>query len=71
MRVRHDRHPRGSRPRRGRADSLYEFKLRFAPEGRAGAWIGKAVHDTAAYLARAGADAVDWDGFFPAYREPR
>jgi hypothetical protein len=55
----------------GRADSLYEFKLRFAPDGLARAWIGKAVHDTAAYLTLAGADAVDWGGFFPAYREPR
>jgi hypothetical protein len=33
--------------------------------------IGKAVHDVPAYLALTGADAVDWDGFFPAYRTPR
>ncbi len=54
----------------GRADSLFEYKLRFAPDGRVGVAIGKAVHDTGRYLRLAGADAVDWDGFFPAYREP-
>jgi serine/alanine adding enzyme len=54
----------------GRAGSLFEFKLRFAPGGRTAAWIGKAVHDPAGYLALAGSDAIDWDGFFPAYREP-
>ena len=55
----------------GRADSLLEYKLRFAPDGLAGAAIGKAVHDEPVYLERAGAGAVDWDGFFPAYRAPR
>jgi serine/alanine adding enzyme len=55
----------------GRADSLLEFKRRFAPDGLVPSAIGKAVHDEAAYLAAAGAAAVDWDGFFPAYREPR
>jgi serine/alanine adding enzyme len=54
----------------GRDDSLLEYKLRFAPEGRVGAAIGKAVHDLPAYLRLSGAAAVDWDGFFPAYREP-
>jgi hypothetical protein len=54
----------------GRDDSLFEFKLRFAPQGRVGAAIGKAVHDLPGYLELAGADAVDWNGFFPAYREP-
>ena len=54
----------------GRPDSLFEFKLRFAPDARVGVAIGKAVHDTERYLRLAGADAVDWDGFFPAYREP-
>ena len=54
----------------GREDSLLEFKLRFAPEGRVGVAIGKAVHDLPAYLRLSGATAVDWDGFFPAYREP-
>ena len=53
-----------------RHDSLLEFKLRFAPEGIVGLSIGKAVHDRAAYLRLSGAAAVDWDGFFPAYREP-
>jgi hypothetical protein len=54
----------------GRPDSLFEFKLRFAPDARVGAAIGKAVHDTDRYLRLARVDAVDWDGFFPAYREP-
>ena len=54
----------------GRDDSLLEFKLRFAPEGLVGVSIGKAVHDRAAYLRLSGAATVDWDGFFPAYREP-
>lgn len=55
----------------GRADSLLEYKLRFAPDGLIASSIGKAVHDEAAYLALSGADAVDWDGFFPAYRAAR
>jgi hypothetical protein len=55
----------------GRADSLLEYKRRFAPGGLVPSAIGKAVHDVPAYLRAAGADAVDWDGFFPAYREPR
>ena len=55
----------------GRADSLLEYKRRFAPGGLVASRIGKAVHDEAAYLRAAGAGAVDWDGFFPAYREPR
>lgn len=54
----------------GRDDSLLEFKLRFAPEGRVGVSIGKAVHDRAGYLRLTGAAEVDWDAFFPAYREP-
>jgi serine/alanine adding enzyme len=54
----------------GRDDSLLEFKLRFAPAGRVGVAIGKAVHDLPAYLRLSGAGAVDWDAFFPAYREP-
>jgi serine/alanine adding enzyme len=53
----------------GRADSLLEYKRRFAPDGLVDAVIGKAVHDEAAYVALAG--AVEWDGFFPAYRAPR
>jgi len=54
----------------GRDDSLLEFKLRFAPRGLVPAAIGKAVHDRAAYLRLAGATAVDWEAFFPAYRAP-
>jgi serine/alanine adding enzyme len=54
----------------GRADSLFEYKRRFAPGELAPAAIGKAVHDTARYLRLARADAIAWDGFFPAYREP-
>jgi hypothetical protein len=54
----------------GRDDSLLEFKQRFAPDGRVGVAIGKAVHDRAGYLRLSGADDVDWDAFFPAYREP-
>jgi serine/alanine adding enzyme len=54
----------------GRPDSLFEFKRRFAPDGCVPVSIGKAVHDAERYLRLAGADAVDWDGFFPAYREP-
>jgi serine/alanine adding enzyme len=55
----------------GRADSLLAYKLRFAPGGLIGAAIGKAVHDEAAYLRLTGKPAVDWDGFFPAYRVSR
>jgi serine/alanine adding enzyme len=55
----------------GRDDSLLEYKLRFAPGGRTGAAIGKAVHDRATYLRLTGAAEIDWDGFFPAYREQR
>jgi serine/alanine adding enzyme len=55
----------------GRADSLLEYKLRFAPGGLIGSAIGKAVHDEAAYLRLSGQAAIDWDGFFPAYRVSR
>ena len=54
----------------GRDDSLLEYKRRFAPDGLKRAAIGKAVHDRAAYARLTGADSVEWDGFFPAYREP-
>lgn len=54
----------------GRADSLLEYKLRFAPDGRVGVAIGKAVHDRDRYLRLSEASTVDWDGFFPAYRQP-
>ena len=52
----------------GREDSLWEYKRRFAPDGRREAAIGKLVHDERAYLSLAGADALELDGFFPAYR---
>jgi serine/alanine adding enzyme len=55
----------------GRDDSLREWKRRFAPGGLVGAAIGKAVHDEAGYVRAAGVDAIDWEGFFPAYRAPR
>jgi hypothetical protein len=55
----------------GRDDSLFEFKLRFAPEGRVPVAIGKALHDPAAYARLTGSPDVDWDGFFPAYRMSR
>jgi serine/alanine adding enzyme len=55
----------------GRADSLLEYKVRFAPGGLIGSAIGKAVHDEAAYLRLSGADRIDWDGYFPAYRLSR
>ena len=55
----------------GADDSLLEFKLRFAPGGRVPAAVGKAVHDRAAYARLSGSGEIDWDGFFPAYREPR
>jgi serine/alanine adding enzyme len=55
----------------GRADSLLEYKLRFAPDGLLPAATGRAVHDRAAYAALTGSDAIDWEGFFPAYRARR
>jgi serine/alanine adding enzyme len=55
----------------GREDSLFEYKLRFAPEGRRDMAVGKAVHDLGRYEALTGAPGVDWDGFFPAYRASR
>ena len=52
----------------GREDSLWEYKRRFAPDGRRAAWIGKMVHDERAYRALTGTQALELDGFFPAYR---
>ena len=52
----------------GRADSLREYKTRFAPTGLVPAHIGKAVHDRAAYARLSGSAEIDWAGFFPAYR---
>jgi hypothetical protein len=52
----------------GFEDSLYDFKRRFDPDGACPAYLGKAVHDVEAYLALAGAEAIDYGGYFPAYR---
>jgi serine/alanine adding enzyme len=53
----------------GRADSLLEYKRRFAPGELLASATGRAVHDADAYARLTGSDRVDWDGFFPAYRE--
>jgi serine/alanine adding enzyme len=53
----------------GFEDSLYEFKRRFDPGGSLPAVLGKAVHDADAYRALAGSDAIDFAGYFPAYRQ--
>jgi hypothetical protein len=50
-----------------RADSLFEFKRRFDPEGAREFAIGKAIHDAESYRELAG--AVSLDGYFPAYRD--
>jgi hypothetical protein len=55
----------------GSQDSLWEYKTRFAPDGLVEAWVGKAVHDEAAYLELSGAETLDLSGFFPAYRAPQ
>lgn len=52
----------------GAADSLLEYKLRFAPEGLIPSATGRAVHDLAEYERLTGSSDVDWAGFFPAYR---
>jgi hypothetical protein len=54
----------------GFEDSLYEFKRRFDPGGALPAFLGKAVHDVDAYTRLAGATAIDYAGYFPAYRRP-
>ena len=54
----------------GRNDSLHAFKRRFDPEGERESWLGKAVHDRERYLALAQSEALSFDGFFPAYRQP-
>ena len=51
----------------GREDSLWEFKQRFSPHAGREFWIGKVVHDAAAYARLCGSPAA-LDGFFPAYR---
>jgi hypothetical protein len=51
-----------------RRDSLFEFKQRFDPgAGEREFFVGKAIHDDAAYRELAG--AISLDGFFPAYRD--
>jgi hypothetical protein len=52
----------------GRADSLLEYKQRFAPDGLVPSATGRAVHDPEAYARLTGGDGIDWEGFFPAYR---
>lgn len=52
----------------GRADSLFEFKLRFDPGGQRDFAVGKAIHDEDAYRELAGV-AAGAAGFFPAYRD--
>ena len=54
----------------GREDSLFSFKRCFSPDDVLEFWVGKAVHDTGAYLALSGHDALGFEGFFPAYRVP-
>jgi lipid II:glycine glycyltransferase (peptidoglycan interpeptide bridge formation enzyme) len=52
----------------GRRDSLFEFKQRFDPgAGEREFFVGKAIHDEAAYRELAGTSSTD--GFFPAYRD--
>jgi hypothetical protein len=51
----------------GSADSLWEFKQRLSPAAGRPFWIGKLVHDEAAYRELGGSGK---DGFFPAYRAP-
>ena len=51
----------------GAADSLHEFKRRFDPGGLVEAFVGKAVHDEAAYERLTGGP-MSLAGFFPAYR---
>jgi serine/alanine adding enzyme len=52
----------------GSGGALLEWKRRFYPSELREQWIGKAVHDEDRYLALTGARAVDYEGFFPAYR---
>ena len=50
----------------GSEDSLWKFKQRFSDHPGREFWIGKLVHDEAAYRELAGTDSTA--GFFPAYR---
>jgi serine/alanine adding enzyme len=54
----------------GEEDSLFAFKQRFSPGGRREFWVGKLVHDEAAYRRLSDGAEIDYDGFFPAYRVP-
>lgn len=54
----------------GGGGALLEFKERFSPGPLRSQWFGKAVHDVPRYLELAGADTVDYEGFFPVYRRP-
>jgi hypothetical protein len=54
----------------GEKDSLLAFKQRFSPDGRREFWVGKLVHDEAAYRRLSGGAEIDYEGFFPAYRAP-
>ena len=51
----------------GSEDSLWEFKQRLSPAPGRPFWIGKLVHDEAAYRELGGSGT---DGFFPVYRAP-
>jgi serine/alanine adding enzyme len=51
-------------------DSLFAFKRRFSPGDLLEYWIGKIVHDAAAYRRLSGGGEIDFDGFFPGYRVP-
>jgi lipopolysaccharide/colanic/teichoic acid biosynthesis glycosyltransferase len=53
----------------GQEDSLFEYKRRFAPDDLVTASVGKAVHDEEAYRRLAGGAEIDFDGYFPAYRD--
>jgi Acetyltransferase (GNAT) domain len=54
----------------GREDSLHVFKRGFDPDAPLReCWIGKAIHDQAAYRELAGGEA-GFDAYFPAYRVP-
>ncbi len=52
----------------GTEDSLWQFKQRFSAAPGREFWIGKLVHDEAAYRELAGTGGLD--GYFPAYRAP-
>jgi lipopolysaccharide/colanic/teichoic acid biosynthesis glycosyltransferase len=53
----------------GQEDSLFDYKRRFAPDDLVTASVGKAVHDEEAYRRLSGVNAIDFDGYFPAYRD--